>query len=875
MLQLIINRRGSKPVARSVALSLLIAAVAPAALFAQSPDVRARNTSVNNNTSKYTDSSGFIENVGQWDRRILFAAESPAGRFLFHSDGFVLSVDCNYAADASIRGSNLFFTTEGADKNSNYSAGRGLDSESLFFLGSDPSTWAPDIQDVERIVHHSIQPGIDLVYYKKGGDFEYDYVLAPGCDPGTLTLRIDGAERIFLGEDGSLCIETRMGIVREPRPTTYQLSTSGERSTRHCNYKILSPTSVTFEIENLDITQSTIIDPALVYSTFLSGAKTEWSACDVSAAGECVMGGYTDGFHFPTTPGAFDTTAPLTKTDGFITKFNASGSALVFSTYLGGATADDYVSTILLNASDQVYVAGFSGSTDFPVTNGAYKKTTNAFRDCTFTRMNSSGSAILFSTFVGGSSYQGDNRPFAIALDDAGSLYATGETQTPDYPTTPGAYDTTYNGVGIHNIFVTKLNPFFGTLIYSTFVSGASGSSDGERIALGSDKSVYVVGFSFAADFPTTAGTVKTTHGIGGSDGIAFHLSSTGSSLLYSTFLGGTGSASDDVKGLAVLPDGSVILCGSTDGFFPTTANAWNTTIPPQGPVGFVTKLTPAADQYVFSTFIGGSGITLTDLHVGSDGVIYCSGYVQFGDLAVTPDAFDSSFNGGIWEDATLAKLDPTGSGLLYSTYLGGGIGSNQVPFTFERPYHFAMDAANNLYIVVHEPSVDFPTTSGSYQSVLDLIATSNAAIVKFNISGAGMGLQQSGTGTPGCLGPHTIWGNYSPKVNSPNFRLTCTQCPPNTLGLGLVGDVPDTLGSDPFGIGLTLYISIASTELLTFDFISDAFNNGRALAPIPNDPSLIGKKYYAQAIWYWATGCVPSSLSLSSSNAIEITIQQ
>jgi hypothetical protein len=303
---------------------------------------------------------------------------------------------------------------------------------------------------------------------------------------------------------------------------------------------------------------------ALVYSTYLGGFQIDdGMAIAVDAAGNAYVAGQTDSSNFPTTAGAFD----RIKKNVFVTKLNPTGSALVYSTFLGGSGVA-FPSHVAVDAARNLYVAGSTSSTDFPTTAGAFDRTENGAFDVFVTKLNPTGSALVYSTFLGGSGFDSAG---GLALDAAGNAYLSGGAGSVDFPTTPGAFDTLADG---SDAFITKLNPAGSALVYST-VLGGTGSEGASDIAVDAAGNAWVTGGTGSVDFPIIVGAVDSTQN-GSSDVFISELNAAGSTLLYSTFLGGTDS--EGGNGIALGPGGTVYVTGLTQSpNFPTTAGAFDT----------------------------------------------------------------------------------------------------------------------------------------------------------------------------------------------------------------------------------------------------------------------------------------------------------
>lgn len=399
---------------------------------------------------------------------------------------------------------------------------------------------------------------------------------------------------------------------------------------------------------------------ALVYSTFLGGSNFEWGrGLAIDASGNVYVAGQTKSSDFPTTGGAFDRTfnvdtcprCGIDQYDAFVTKLNASGSALVYSTFLGGFDLDDALG-IAVDATGNAYVVGETGSTNFPTTSGAFSRTKSGEFDAFLAKLNASGSALVFSTYLGG-----DLVDYAVrvAVDGAGSAYVVGTTRSTTFPTTAGAFDTTPNGQ--FDVFVTKFNPAGSALAYSTLLGGASSDGPGDVVVDGTGAAI-VTGGTSSADFPTTAGAYQTVLR-GSGDAFVTKLNATGSALVYSTLFGG--SDFDSASGLAVDSAGNTYIAGGTSSTdLPVTAGAVQATLSGGGDA-MVASLDATGATVRYATYLGGTNSDgASSLARDSSGALYVAGRTLSSDFPTTAGAFDRIFNGNtsiFWGDAFIAKL--------------------------------------------------------------------------------------------------------------------------------------------------------------------------------------------------------------------------
>jgi Beta-propeller repeat len=657
----------------------------------------------------------FEANHGQTDPQVKFLSRGPGYALFLTTTDAVLSLNCGNGQGAeravmpvsatsqaaSSKSAVLRIRLVHANRNTQLSGTDELAGRSNYFIGNDPAKWRRDIPTFGKVKYRGVYPGVDLVYYGDHRQLEYDFVLAPGVDPSQIELRFEGAKGLRLDRNGNLIVSIAGGNVVEHTPVIYQ-DVAGVRRRIAGGYQITDAYSVGFKLARYDHGKSLTIDPSLVYSTYLGGSGYEQGfGIAVDASGNAYVTGFTESANFPFTAGAFQTTLGGTE-DAFVTKLNPTGSGLVYSTYLGGGGGSDDGEGISVDASGNAYVTGRTFSTNFPTTAGAVQTTFGGSEDAFVTKLNPTGSGLLYSTYLGGSGFDG---AFGIAVDGTGNAYVTGFASA-NFPTTAGAFQTTRGG--LEDAFVAKLNPTGSGLVYSTYLGG-SGSDVGARIALDTAGNAYVTGVTGSTNFPTMPGAFRTTSGGGPDDAFVTKLNPTGSGLVYSTYLGG--SVNDEGDGIAVDTAGNAYVTGetaSTD--FPITAGAFQTTFG-GGPFdAFVTKLNPTGSGLVYSTFLGGGADDVgIGLSIDAGANAYVTGYTESANFPTIAGALQTTSGGG--RDAFVTKLNPTGSGLLYSTYLGGS-GSDEGEA-------IAVDTMSNpnVYVTGDTNSSDFPTTAGAFQT--------------------------------------------------------------------------------------------------------------------------------------------------------------
>src|SRR5437867_427113 len=507
-----------------------------------------------------------------------------------------------------------------------------------YFIGNDPKKWRTHIPTYEKVEYKNIYPGIDVVYYGNQGKLEYDFIVSPGADPNQIKLAFEGAENPRLADNGDVTLTVSGADLYLKKPLVYQQDEKGRKQLVAGNNILLATDSprawdplhspeqrvpftphVAIQVASYDRSRPLVIDPVLAYSTHLGGSGGDQGfGVAVDAVGNAYVTGFAGSSDFPTTAGAFQTAFGGGEADAFVTKLNPTGSALVYTTYLGG-DGFDQGHGIAVDATGNAYVTGLTFSTNFPTTPGAFQTTPNFASDAFVVKLNAAGTALVYSTYLGG---DGFDQGQGIAVDAEGNAYATGGTSSTNFPTTTGAFRTTFGGRS--DAFVTKLNGDGSALVYSTYLGGFS-SDRGNAIAVDATGNAYVTGLTFSTNFPTTPGAVRETFG-GILDAFMVKLNPAGTALVYSTFLGG--SSLDEGFGIAVDTAGSAYVTGGTESpDFPTTPGAVQTGFGGT-PDAFVAKLaeinTPAGGNVLVQPVdlaTGTTPVTLTFSNVTGAGV--------------------------------------------------------------------------------------------------------------------------------------------------------------------------------------------------------------------------------------------------------------
>src|SRR2546422_827769 len=677
-----------------------------------------------------------------------------------------------------------------------------LCGRSNYFIGNDPAKWRANVPTYAKVEYRDVYPGVNLVYYGNQRQLEFDFIVAPGADPQRIRLGVEGADRLDLDAQGDLVVHTGGAQVRLQEPDVYQMA-NGVRQEIESRYVLNDDHQVEVWVGAYDTHKPLVIDPTLAYSTYLGGnSLDEGFGIAVDSLGQAYVTGVTASLACPTTAGAFQSSSAAGE-EAFVTKLNPTGAALVYSTYLGG-TNSDVSWGIAVDSLGQAYVTGRTSSANFPTTAGAFQPSfPGGFFAAFVTKLNPTGAALVYSTYLGGT---GGEQGFSIAVDAAGNAYVTGNTFSTNFPTTAGAFQHKFGG-GDNDAFVTKLNTLASgsaSLVYSTYLGGTS-DENGFGIAVDSTGNTYVTGQTGSLDFPTTTGAFRPSFAGGFIDAFVTKLNPTGAALAYSTYLGGTGD--EDGFGIAVDATGNAYVTGITfSPDFPATAGTFQPSSP--GGDAFVTKLNPSGAALVYSTYLGGTGSDVGfGIAVDSFGNAYVTGQTFSSDFPTTEGAFQTTFGGGGGFDAFLTKVNPAGAALVYSTYLGGtsddfGLG-------------IAVDNFGNAYVTGFTGSLDFPTL-GAFQSTSG--DGGDAFVAKFSFGNTPTGSNVTvPLGVP--LGQVTVtFADVTPAGNTTLCTSHAGPSPPTPSGF--------KLGTPPTYYDLTTTASFSGDVTVCINYNTITFNN-------------------------------------------------
>ncbi len=642
----------------------------------------------------------FEKNDGQTDKQVDFLCRTANQTMLLSSNRMqVILPDTAGWLEMRMVGADAHASATGVGQ---------LLTKSNYFIGNDPEKWQVGIPNYSRVRYSEVYAGIDLEYYGNQGQLEYDFIVTPGSKPGVISLQFAGMESVTMNEKGDLILSSDDSKMVMQEPLAYQ-DRGGIREQVQAAYVFQNEYQVGFRVGEYDPALPLVIDPVLAYSTYLGGAGSEGGrAIAVDSLGNTYITGDA-GWGFP----VHDSLVQATNAGGndvFVAKLNAAGSALVYATYIGGSPdgsglgGDDIGRAIAIDPEGNAYVTGSTHSDDFPMENALqteYRGADILYGDAFIVKLNPTGTKLIYATYLGGHK---DEAGYDIQADRSGHAYVVGYTSSDNFPL-ESAYQSTLKGHG--DGFISKIKPDGSDFVFSTYFGGSVGDRC-RGIALDKEENIYLTGTTGSDDFPLEAEYQKAIL-YTGPDAFVTKMNPQGTDLLFSTYLTGTGTDpnfnhGDEGSSIAVDTLGYVYVAGTTQSPDFPTVNAVQSQN--KGPYdGFVTKFKPDGSAPVYSTYLGGmyheGGL---DIDVDFDGNAYIAGYTQSSDFEPV-NAIQSTLNGT--NDVFVVKINPTGSDILFSTFLGGsGFDGN---FGSEDRHGIAVDENGLVYVTGRTSSTDFP----------------------------------------------------------------------------------------------------------------------------------------------------------------------
>jgi len=660
----------------------------------------------------------FEANQGQSDPQVKYMARGNGYTVFLTANETVFALQSSSGASTTVATSKHGFGTRGLQQyqpekknvsaaihmrvvggnaQAQIAAGDELPGVSNYYIGGDRSKWQAGVRQYATVAYRDVYPGVNMAFHGEQQQLEFDFIVAAGANAAPISLGFSGAHKITTDASGNLLLSSAAGEVLLHKPVAYQ-ERDGQRQNVAAEFVQESNNQVGFTLGSYDHTRSLVIDPALSYSTYLGGSgEDEAFAIAVDASGNIYVAGQTASINFPAHTGTVSTVGGF---DAFVTKLNASGSSLVFTTLIGGG-GNDVALGIAVN-STAAYIGGITASSaiSFPstVTLGP-----GGGQDAFAARLNSATGTAVYVTRIGGTGSDSGN---AIAVDSTGNAYLVGETDSVNYPT-PGSPIQGQNA-GTDDAFISKINPAGTALVYSTYLGGSQGDL-ATGIALDGSNNAYVAGITGSSNFPTTTGAFQTSQKGSFDNGFVTEIKADGSATIYSTYLGG--SAGNDPFGIAVDSAGEAYVTGSTSSTdFPTvnpaqTSNAGGLDV-------FVTKFNSSGSALLFSTYYGGTlDETGTGIALDSFGDAYVTGRTASSTYPVSGGPFQGAISGS--SDAFVTELSNTGF-VVYSSFLGGTANENSIAgdTTQGALGAVAVDSSSNAYLAGDTNSSDFPVVS-------------------------------------------------------------------------------------------------------------------------------------------------------------------
>ncbi|MBL0913718.1 MAG: gliding motility-associated C-terminal domain-containing protein [Bacteroidia bacterium] len=665
----------------------------------------------------------FIQNKGQWVAPVLYKADLPGGNMWIEPQGIsygffdhakLVAIHDHFeghegvARTPEIRAHALRIRLLGSDPLAEYTQEHASVSYNNYFLGTDPSRWATDVYAYGEVRGKNIYPGIDVLYKQDEGFLKYEFVVAPGADPAQIAMQYQGQEQMYIDELGNLNVKTSLNLVKEMRPFIYQLR-NGDTLAVPGRFE-LKENIVRFVLDaEYDKDLPLVIDPVLIFSTYSGSTADNFGfTATYDSKGYLYSGGNVFALGYPTTPGAYQVNYGGGNIDVAITKYDITGTFLIFSTYLGG-NGSEIPHSLVVNNYDELFVFGTTGSNNFPTSSNAFDKTFNGGTSVTgtgmgfvypsgcdifVTRFNQTGTGLLASTYLGGTGNDGlnlagglkhnyaDDARGEIDIDNSNYIYLATTTSSSNFPGTSGGFQASYGG-GTQDGIVIKMDNGLTSLLWSSYIGG-SGADAIYSLAL-SNNHIVIAGGTNSANFPANGTAFNTPSG--GVDGFVARINATGNTLIKASLYGT--SQYDQIYFVEADKNDHIFVLGQTDhsaGFYFNNAIYGN-------PAGnqFITKFKPGLDQVEWSTAFGnGNGhpdISPSAFLVDVCNKIYISGWggtVNGGfipgstvsGLDITPGAYQSSTTGS---DFYLMVMEDNASSLTYSTFFGGPTSAEHV----------------------------------------------------------------------------------------------------------------------------------------------------------------------------------------------------
>ncbi len=624
----------------------------------------------------------FMENRGQADPQVKFMVKRQDFSAYFLEQEILLSWGSKQVPLRLV----------GAQKPSSVEGMEELSGKANFLTGTKQDQWVTDIPMNGAVLYRQVWPGIDMVYGGTERRLKSEFRVAPNADCAKIRWTYGASFHVSVESDGSLLVEGEGVRLSEDAPVLYQIK-DGQKQSVAGEFQVFGNSTVGFRIGSYDHTLPLVVDPVINFSSFLGGSsQDQGTSVALDPYGNAIVAGWTTSNNFaPTGPSKMK---PFSgSVDAFVAKFKDKGDQIVYCTYLGG-TGDDRALGIAVDSSSNAYLTGYTTSSNFPVTTGALQTRLMGGRDAFVVKLNSAGNALLYSTYLGGTGNDSGN---AIAVDSAGKAYVTGDTLSTNFPVS-SPYQSTLRGA--QDAFLAVLTATANGFTYSTYLGGMS-DEHATAIAVNSTGNAFITGSTFSPDFPVLNAFQPITGG--NQDAFVTEFNSAGRTLVFSSYLGGTGGTPgllEEGAGIVLDSAGRITVAGTTSSVnFPVTAAALQKTFLGGNTDGFITQLDSTGKTILSSTYVGGSSVDrVTGVTADPLGYLYLVGYTasqDFSNIRSVQRTNRGQYNG------FLAKFHPGLTSLIYSTYLGG-TGSDAITGV-------AADRFGNALLVGYTSSSDFP----------------------------------------------------------------------------------------------------------------------------------------------------------------------
>jgi hypothetical protein len=620
----------------------------------------------------------FVENRGQADARVRYIGSGPDFKAWFHATGVVFQQG-EAVARVEFAGSERGVAIDAIEPTG---------ATANYIRGGDPKQWKTNLPFFGALRYRGVWPGVEIDFKTNGSEAKAEYVVAPGFSSAEIRLRFDGDAEIQA--DGSLLVSGATGQFREQKPFLFQDLASGRRAVEG-GFRKYDDGTIGFTTGPYDRKQPLVIDPVLLFSGYFGGvSQTNITSLAINSSYNIIVAGWSTATDLPASNGARTRTGG--GVDAFVAGFSPSGGSLLFCTYLGGSS-DDRAFGLAVDAAANTYVTGWTSSTNFPVLGGVQAKLSGS-RDAFVAKLNPSGNALIYSTYLGGSGVDTGN---GIALDTNNSAVIVGDTTSTNLATTPGVLQR--RTAGSQDTFVAKLTPSGSGITFMTYFGG-SASEHGAAIQVDSSNTVFIGGSTYSTNLPTSHAFQPQSGG--GQDAFFTRLSADASAILFSTYIGGSNGqpgAPEELTAISLGPLGNPTVAGTTSSVdFPASATAFQSTFGGGQTDGFIARFTASTGGLVKATFLGGSlNDGINGLAIDYRGDMYVAGYTSSTDFPAQRP-IQSSNAGGM--DAFVAKL--TFVSVEFATYLGGqgNDSANAI----------AVDALTSVVVAGSTGSSNFPT---------------------------------------------------------------------------------------------------------------------------------------------------------------------